>query len=127
MNQYWTMFAPDPGELTQWLFVEGDLEDGRKVDLYEQRFTPPVLEKPADGSGHFHGFRWRKYFNQYGLNRSWPELAGYYCRRWNASHPDNPAVRARGYALLEETRRGIHEGDAQWSRTLHPLGSKSCR
>ena len=45
LSQYWNMFAPDPGARTQWLFVEGDLEDGRKVDLYEQRFTPPKMEK----------------------------------------------------------------------------------
>jgi hypothetical protein len=126
LNQYWTMFAPDPGAVTQWLFVEGELEDGRRVDLYDERFEPPVLEKPADGSGYFHGFRWRKYFNQAKLQRDWPELADYYCRRWNADHPDDPAVRARGHALFEKTRDGIHEGDAQWEHLLLPLGTRSC-
>lgn len=129
LSQYWNMFAPDPGAITQWLFVEGDLEDGRKVDLYEQRFTPPAIEKPADGSGHFHGYRWRKYFSYYSrhrLNSVWSDVTGYYCRRWNASHPDSPALRARGYALIEQTRPGIHEGDAQWERSLLPLGSRPC-
>jgi predicted DCC family thiol-disulfide oxidoreductase YuxK len=126
LNQYWTMFAPEPGRTTQWLFVEGQLADGRKVDLYGESFTPPLVEKPADGSGYFHGYRWRKYYNQANLLTDWPRLASYYCHRWNADHPDTRAVTASGYVLQEHTRVGIYQGDMQWERSLQPLGVMPC-
>ena len=109
-----------------WLFVEGELADGSSVDLYELQFTPVSVVKPADSAGHFHGYRWRKYFNNGKFVDDWPDLATYYCRRWNARYPDTPAVLAFGFVLYERTLEGIHEGDAQWELTEYPLGAQKC-
>jgi len=125
LNQYWTMFAPNPGRNTQWLFAEGQLEDGRKVDVYGDSFQPPLMEKPADGSGYFQGYRWRKYFNAVDLLEHWPRLVGYYCARWNRNHPETPVLRVTGFVLHERTRFGPPQA-RKWDHQLLPLGSTWC-
>jgi predicted DCC family thiol-disulfide oxidoreductase YuxK len=126
LRQNWTMFAPEPGRATRWLFVEGMLESGGSVDVYNDSFTPPFLDKPLDGSGHFHGYRWRKYFNAANVPRHWPGLSAYYCRRWNERHPQAPVGHVLGYLLTERTRVGIYPGERQWVRNLTQLGSVPC-
>tara|TARA_R110001599_G_scaffold353527_1_gene593598 strand:+ start:35816 stop:37615 length:1800 start_codon:yes stop_codon:yes gene_type:complete len=126
LNQYWTMFAPEPGRISHWLFVDGELAGGRRVDAVALRFTPSDLATPEDGSGYFDGFRWRKYFSEGRIEPRWPYLSAYYCRRWNRLHPDQPIQRVFGYLLVERTRIGIYAGEAQWQRKVRSLGAANC-
>ncbi|MGK0169410.1 MAG: putative DCC family thiol-disulfide oxidoreductase YuxK [Gammaproteobacteria bacterium] len=126
LKQRWTMFAPEPGRTTHWLFVEGTLADGTKVDVYNDHFTPPVLSKPQDGSGYFHDYRWRKYFNAANPGQHWGRLATYYCRRWNRAHQNSPVMQVTGYLLTEHTSIWLLDGKDQWTHKLRPLPRIRC-
>jgi len=126
LDQRWMMFAPEPGRTTRWMFVAGELEGGQRVNAYANDFTPSVLEKPADGSGYFDGYRWRKYFRRRDILTHWPRLADFYCRRWNSAHPAQPLERVYGHILTERTARGVKDTDQQWQRHLDSLGAREC-
>lgn len=126
LNQYWTMFAPNPGDHTVWLMVAGETMDGSTVNLYDMTFSAPVIEKPANGSGYFDGYRWRKYFNAGPVDRKWTRLARYYCRRWNAAYPDTPVRRAAGFVLDESTRRASDAQSTRWDYRSRELGKQPC-
>jgi len=96
------------------------------VDVVADSYTPPDIGKPASGSGYYHGFRWRKYFNAGYPAKRWPELSSYYCQKWNTSHSDTPLSHVVGYLVAEETRKGIFEGDEQWKEHIVPLGHVAC-
>ncbi|MEM6582091.1 MAG: HTTM domain-containing protein [Pseudomonadota bacterium] len=127
LNQYWTMFAPNPGRNTVWLMAIGELSDGRRVNLYDLTFEAPAIERPVDGSGYFDGYRWRKYFNEGAVERKWSRLAAYYCRRWNATYPNTPVKRAVGYVIQETTLRARDATTQRWEYTTRELGRQPCR
>lgn len=126
LNQHWSMFAPEPGRTTLWLFVEGLTKDEAKVDVYADSRVPPKISRPQNPSGHFDGYRWRKYFNVGNVHERWPKLSTFYCRQWNNKHPDISVERVKGYILVEQTRLGIHPGDSQWERFVRPLSTRAC-
>ncbi|MGI9296228.1 MAG: hypothetical protein ACR2PS_19770, partial [Pseudomonadales bacterium] len=112
--QLWTMFAPEPGRVTTWYFIEGKLEDGSTVDVYNNAFTPAVVQKPENTSGYFENFRWRKYFHQIDYREHSFKLARYYCYRWNSAHPNNKVSHLTFHYLREKRKSGYHDGAEQW-------------
>ncbi len=45
-EQYWNMFAPDAPTLDAWWVAEAKLEDGRKVDLFNEGKPADLLRQP---------------------------------------------------------------------------------
>jgi hypothetical protein len=106
--------------------VEGVLKDGSRVNVYRKNFFPPIVSKPLDGSGYFQGYRWRKYYSTVDLTEQWPRLSRYYCRVWNLEYPQTPVERVIGLVFSEQTKIGVHPGEAQWLYQTDPLPVTQC-
>ncbi len=55
LDQRWMMFAPQPGRTTRWLFVDGELEGGARVDAYANQF---YRREAGETDRWFRLFRW---------------------------------------------------------------------
>ena len=106
LNQNWTMFTPQPGNLSRWLFVEGKL---------------------ADGAGHYASYRWRKYFHSEHVRKRWPQLGRYYCLRWNERHAAKPVVEVTAYLLIQRTRRTTADTEPLYTQRVDILGYRDCK
>ncbi|HZT83047.1 MAG TPA: HTTM domain-containing protein [Gemmataceae bacterium] len=107
LDQKWGMFAPFPSTEDGWYVIEGELEDGRTVDLF--RGGGPVRwDKPARVAADYPNERWRKYLMNLWLKEHEahrPRFAAYLESKWNASHGVGEQLRAvRIYYMLEMTR-----------------------
>ncbi len=96
LDQNWLMFAPLPRTEDGWLVMEGTLQDGSVVNLWD--FDDPLpWDKPALVSATFRSQRWRKYLDNlttegYGAYRMY--FCDWLARRWNAERAgDDPGRR----------------------------------
>ncbi|MGI9288450.1 MAG: hypothetical protein ACR2P1_23895, partial [Pseudomonadales bacterium] len=126
LHQIWTMFAPEPGRVTTWYFIGGKLADGRTVDVYNNTFTAPIVEKPENTSGYFENYRWRKYFHVTDIQQHSLKLGRYYCYRWNSEHPSNKISRLTIQYLRENRKSGYHDGANQWDYDSGNYGDIEC-
>jgi predicted DCC family thiol-disulfide oxidoreductase YuxK len=90
VDQAWDMFSPWPQKDDGWYVIEGNLRDGRPVDLWNRKIGPVNWDKPANIAAMYPNERWRKYFmNLYIISNSDYRLyyGRYLCRQWN-DQPD---------------------------------------
>lgn len=99
--QEWSMFAPGPPLRTRWVLVEGELADGRRIDLFTGDASS--FERPEQLSEKLRTARWRKYFGNVAREDTQEQLPwtlAWLCRTWNERQtgPDQAAV-VRLYGL----------------------------
>jgi len=95
VDQRWDMFAPNPLTYDGWYVIEGQLRDGRKVNVLHPD-QPVSYAQPASIAAQYKDERWRKYL----MNLSLPENSEYrlyygrsFCRSWNTGRwPHDPGA-----------------------------------
>ncbi len=87
MDQHWGMFAPQPLSHDGWYVREGELANGRVVDLTTGQDLN--WDKPPHVADTYKNERWRKYLMSLYEMRGTPHRA-FYCRYlgrvWNQTH-----------------------------------------
>ncbi|MCA8920642.1 MAG: hypothetical protein KDD82_02465 [Planctomycetes bacterium] len=104
VDQGWGMFAPDPMTDDGWLVIPARLADGREVDLLQGGALR--WGKPASASDAFGGDRWKELLmaaREAQDEALFAQLLNYFVARWDAAHPEAPALHARLVWVLEET------------------------
>jgi hypothetical protein len=108
LDQHWSMFAPNPLVEDGWYTIEGELINGKRIDLFRAGHKLS-FEKPDSVAWWFPNQRWRKYImNLYDIrHREHRDLfLRYLSERWNAEHRGPWQVgKARLYYTLEKTTR----------------------
>lgn len=87
LNQFWTMFAPFPTFEDGWVVTDGQLANGQKWDIYNNKEV--TFDRPKSISSTYKNTLWRKYFinvrtKEYEDYRLF--LGRYLCRQWNEHH-----------------------------------------
>ena len=90
LYQNWTMFAPHPEITSPWPIIPGELVDGTKVDVYNDRLGRPSSERPEVISEVYRNYRWRKFLSNL-EDHSYRQIpqrlalaySQYLCRKWN--------------------------------------------
>ena len=98
VDQKWDMFSPNPLTYDGWYVIEGQLRDGRHINVTHPE-RPVSYEKPASIADQYPRERWRKYLMNLSLNEN-TEYRLYYgrylCRSWNLGRPNyDPALLIR--------------------------------
>jgi hypothetical protein len=100
LEQYWSMFAPDPRDVTDWAVMRGVTADGRVLDVLGGVRRPYSEASPADGRVRYASSKWKKYYERL-FQPGYASLRGYYaqwvCRQVNRSAP--PAARVTQVTL----------------------------
>ncbi len=107
IDQYWGMFAPDPGNVDFWFVIDGEIvqksarnkvikRDLWKDYVYKRESDGRIsFEKPEDLHSLTESDRWRKYiYNLLGSNKNQEHtkyLAEFLCKRYN-NDESNPYV-----------------------------------
>jgi hypothetical protein len=102
LHQRWSMFTPDPRRIDLWPLVEGELANGRRIDLL--RAETFELTQPEHIPASMPGFRWRLFFRtamedwfepdrREGVMRLYRGYARYLCASWRS--PDGDTARLR--------------------------------
>jgi hypothetical protein len=105
MNQYWGLFAPEPGRRGGWFVFEGILSDGSRVDLR----TGEGLDWTEPRSSSIYRTqrtkRWMVGLTAENAKSIRPYEARYLLRRWDKAHQnhDTRLVRIRGHYLSRPT------------------------
>lgn len=137
INQYWTMFAPEPARIDGWPEVVGERESGQPVDLLWG--GTPSSGKPPLMIDAWGSVRWRLYYAQVLSARdddpmrriALEQLAGYYCRQEAAgAAPAQSLARVRILRVSEKTgqpgplyrKELIDARCPDRPRTEHPTG-----
>jgi uncharacterized membrane protein YphA (DoxX/SURF4 family) len=89
-DQNWCMFAPTVLKHDGWYILEATTEQGKKIDI--SRDGKPVdYSKPASVLEHIRDDRWRKFGENYMLEKN-RFMRSYYCtyllNDWNQTHSD---------------------------------------
>ncbi len=86
LEQYWSMFAPNPRDVTDWAVMRAVTADGRVLDVFGGVRRPYSEASPADGRVTYANSKWKKYYERLFLPGYAP-LRGYYaqwvCREVN--------------------------------------------
>jgi hypothetical protein len=88
LDQTWDMFAPKPLVEDGWYVIDGNLVNGRHVDLFRDG-ADVVWSKPARVASTYRNARWRKYMmNLWSQKHSACRLpfGRYLTRQWNENH-----------------------------------------
>ncbi len=86
LDQKWDMFSPKPLTEDGWYVMDGQLDSGAPVDVYNQLIQPVSWEKPELVSATYPNERWQKYLMNlwYKKHRyQWLYYGKYVCRSWN--------------------------------------------
>jgi len=116
LDQYWTMFAPQPMLEDGWIVMQADLSDGSQVDLLA-RDGELRWDKPALPSADYKDSRWQKYLmnlweRKYGQHRVW--MGNYLAEKWNATHGGFSQVSAwEMFYMMEPTNMDGTVGEVQ--------------
>lgn len=113
LDQHWGLFAPYPRTTDGYYVVLGTQRNGRQID-YLRPDLRVTWEKPADVSGSYETFRWRKYFRNIRRPGKRPHLrlySQYVCRDWNETHSGDDALQGvEIYFMARKTKAsGGHE------------------
>lgn len=99
--QEWSMFAPGPPLRTRWVLVEGELADGRRIDLFTGQASS--FDRPEKLSEKLRTARWRKYFGNVAredTREQLPWTLAWLCRTWNERRSGaDQATEVRLYGL----------------------------
>lgn len=87
LEQHWSMFAPNPRDVTAWAVMRAVTADGHLVDVFDGVRRPYSEASPADGRVTYANSKWKKYYERLFLP-SYASLRGPYaqwvCRQVNA-------------------------------------------
>jgi hypothetical protein len=115
LDQYWSIFAPNPPRDDGWYIAEATLKDGSKVDLLKKG-QAVSWEKPTMGERDrlYQNMQWRSYFIS--LYRAdgkplYPYLGDYLYRQWNAQHPPEKQIESLTLYFMDE--RTVPPGQQQ--------------
>jgi hypothetical protein len=95
LDQHWGLFAPYPRTTDGYYVVLGTKENRDQID-YLRADLKVTWEKPADVSGSYETFRWRKYFRNIRRSSKRAHLrlySQYVCREWNGAHSGDQTLR----------------------------------
>lgn len=103
LDQYWGMFAPKPMQDDGWFSLAALLDDGRRVDLFQDGRTH-TYDRPADVVHMHKTARWAKYW----MNL-WMEKHGRYRKygvaymraQFQAKHPEREIKQLSLYYHLD--------------------------
>ncbi|CAM2064805.1 DUF393 domain-containing protein [Sulfidibacter corallicola] len=98
LDQYWSMFAPNPTKVDGWFLIPAKLEDGTQVDLYADGGEVNYA-KPEVPCYQHRNMRWRKYMMNLKIlknKRHREPFSEYFCSSW-----DRQAEPARHVTSLE--------------------------
>jgi len=115
MEQYWGVFAPRPPDSYWWYNIQGVLQSGTAVELFNNGalFTldpniPPSWDKPDPMNVAFKNHRWFKYYEN-GLN----------------SHASNEVLRLNFGRWLCREYNSVHHGDDRlWKFDMWLVGDR---
>ncbi|EQC47892.1 hypothetical protein [Bacteriovorax sp. Seq25_V] len=103
LNQQWNMFAPKPMSNDAWYIIDGELQDGSRINPITLESIS--FEKPRYPQDTMENSQWRKFY----LNLSresgktyMRNFANYICREWNTNNK-NKLVEYKIYQMLERT------------------------
>jgi hypothetical protein len=86
LDQKWDMFSPKPLTEDGWYVIDGALDDGSKVDVYNRTAGAVSWEKPPLVSATYPNERWQKYLMNLWNKKHrqhWLYYGRYVCRSWN--------------------------------------------
>jgi predicted DCC family thiol-disulfide oxidoreductase YuxK len=115
LDQNWTIFAPSPPRDDGWHVIQGNLNNGKTVDLmwHKEQIT---FAKPTrqERDNTYHNSRWRTFYIN--LNRSiggrlYPYYASYLCRQWNKTH--SPQQQLTNVTIYYMDERTVPPGETQ--------------
>jgi Vitamin K-dependent gamma-carboxylase len=125
LNQYWNLFAPQAGQDTWWHVVRGQLEGGRKVDLFRGG-EPLTYDEPDLPSRLYPNQRWVKFMDAMGSGHMEPcrqAWLDHLCREWNAHHGGADRLRSADILFLA---RPIRLDDVRQPPRIVVLGTRAC-
>ncbi len=115
LDQNWTIFAPSPPRDDGWHVIEGNLNNGKTVDLMWHKDSI-TFDKPTrqQRDNTYKNSRWRTFYIN--LNRSirgrlYPYYASYLCRQWNDNHSDKEQLSDVTIYYMDE--RTVPPGETQ--------------
>ncbi|PSF37689.1 hypothetical protein C7H19_09040 [Aphanothece hegewaldii CCALA 016] len=108
LDQYWSIFAPNPPRDDGWYIAEATLKDGSKVDLFRNG-NSVIWDKPtiSERDQLYKNMQWRSYFIS--LYRAqgkplYPYLVNYLTEQWNQNNePSKQIEKLRIYFMDERT------------------------
>ncbi|MCI0733760.1 MAG: HTTM domain-containing protein [Methylococcaceae bacterium] len=105
LHQKWDMFAPSPMKLNISIAIEGKLNDGSVVDVYNMKQGEPDWANLRNDTFPFENFRWRKYLGRIQMKK-FEKYRLYYgrylCRKWNRNRDDPQKLNTfKIYAIVQ--------------------------
>eukprot|EP01114_Cavostelium_apophysatum_P018849 TRINITY_DN5924_c0_g1_i1.p1 TRINITY_DN5924_c0_g1~~TRINITY_DN5924_c0_g1_i1.p1 ORF type:complete len:685 (+),score=78.56 TRINITY_DN5924_c0_g1_i1:163-2217(+) len=127
-EQVWSMFSPQPPDFTWYYYMEGELDNGTKVEVWgnEGLFTwegaPYTATKPVVHRA-LKNHRWFKYFeNGFNSHKKAETLrlyfASYFCREYNERHSEHERMYLMTIYLVTEH---VNPEQPYAPRTFDPL------
>ena len=121
IDQKWDMFSPNPLTYDGWYVIEGQLRDGRHINVVHPD-QPVSYEKPASIADQYPRERWRKYLMNLSLNE-FTDYRLYYgrylCRSWNVDRPHyDPALLIRFDIYFMAHQNSIQHPPTGFNRDL---------
>jgi len=121
LDQRWDMFSPNPLTYDGWYVIEGQLRDGRHINVTHPD-QPVSYEKPASIADQYPRERWRKYLMNLSLseNTDYRLYYGrYLCRSWNLGRQNyDPAMLVRFDIYFMAHQNSIQHPPTGFNRDL---------
>ena len=121
LYQNWTMFAPYPELDSPRPAIEGQLEDGTVVDVYNMKAGMAAIEWDYHAARSYENGRWRKFLSNledesYRAGDKVLSLnyARYLCRAWRRENPEQAALST--FSIIFVVNRTKPPGQAPESR-----------
>lgn len=121
LDQRWDMFAPNPLTYDGYYVIEGQLRDGRHINVVHPD-QPVNYDKPSSIADQYPRERWRKYLMNLSLKEN-TEYRLYYgrylCRSWNLGRPNfDPALLIRFDIYFMAHVNSIEHPPTEFNRDL---------
>jgi predicted DCC family thiol-disulfide oxidoreductase YuxK len=106
LDQYWSIFAPNPPRDDGWYIAEATLKDGSKIDLFRNG-NPVSLDKPtlSERDQLYPNMQWRSYFITLSRAEGKPlysYLGDYFSRQWNQNHSASQQIENLNIYFMDE-------------------------
>jgi hypothetical protein len=105
LEQGWDMFSPQPMAEDGWYVVPGLLENGRSVDVYNDRDAPVSWERPPFIIDTYRNDRWQCYLwnlRDHDHARYLLPYGRYLCRRWNRDRQGGERLKSFDIVLMSK-------------------------
>ena len=125
LQQGWAMFAPHPQRSDGWWVMDGNMKDGSKWDVMNNKDVS--FDRPHDFYETFASDDWRKFLDNLQGSRDENHLrllARHLCRTWNAKHTGDQALNTFKLYFMQEFTKGPKESPATVEKIS--LWSHSC-